>query len=100
MVPPAGPTTFFPFSSFKLCSGELAERLEFGRRGFAAEREEHRVANALIHTVGARGDFLREPHGESQSRIFGTVKNISQTFRSRNSQSSYDFRHPLLIRRQ
>jgi hypothetical protein len=42
----------------------------------------------------------RDPRRESQGRVFGTMKNISQAFRSTSSQPVDDSRQPLLIRRQ
>jgi hypothetical protein len=41
-----------------------------------------------------------DPRRETQSRIFGTMENISQSLRGSRSQTVYDFRQPLLIRRK
>src|SRR4029077_18264703 len=41
-----------------------------------------------------------QPRRETQRRIFGTMENISQSVRSRRSQTVYDSREQLLIRRK
>jgi hypothetical protein len=85
----------------------VAQNLDVDRFLFPEQFEAD--ANSFVFCVDRKFSHLpdraqlcvdRDSRRESQDRVFRTMKNISQAFRSRSSQSVYDSRQPLLIRRQ